>query len=111
MPTQWTINNAGSQRDSHYLVGCHIKNNGNGYDFCQPDETVLASTTETQTPFSFTDFSYQNLTWTVVVSSLGTPASGSWSNTDTQITEEEGTWTAQAGSGGTAEEETAAASA
>ncbi len=92
----WTINNAQGGNSSSDLIGCHIKQTDTGYDFTAPDNTLLASTTSTAPPFSFTNFPYDTLTWTILVASLSNPASGGWSNNNPDIKGEEGTWSAGA---------------
>ena len=93
----WTINNAGGGRDASDLVGCHIQRTSTGYDFTSPSNQILASTTDTTLPFSFNDFGYDGWEWTVTVDTLTSGASGSWENNNPDITGEEGTWSAGAG--------------
>jgi len=93
---KWTINSAGGGTNSSDLIGCHIKQTATGYDFTAPNNTVVASTTSTTPPFSFTDFDYEDWTWTVSVTSLSSTASGGWTNNDPSIMGEEGTWSAGA---------------
>lgn len=109
--SRWTISSASGGNDANDLVGCHIVETGTGYDFTSPSNTVLASTTDTTLPFSFSGFSYDDLTWTVTVNSLGNPASGSWSNSNPRPTEEEGTWSAGATEGEDADAGAASANA
>jgi hypothetical protein len=106
---KWTINSAGGGGTSSDLIGCHIKQTATGYDFTSPNNTVLASTTSTTLPFSFTNVALDVWTWIITVSSLSNPASGSWTNNDPSITEEEGTWSAGATIDTDADEEAAAA--
>ena len=106
---KWTINSATGGNTSSDLIGCHIKQKATGYDFTSPNNTVLASTTSTTLPFSFTDFDFADWTWTLTVSSLSNPASGSWINNDPSIAAEEGTWSAGATIDTDADEEAAAA--
>jgi hypothetical protein len=98
---KWTINSAGGGNNSSDLIGCHIVETSTGYDFEQPNNTVLASTTLTTLPFSFPSFSLDGWTWIVTVSSLSNPANGSWSNNNANVTGEIGTWSA----GATADED------
>jgi hypothetical protein len=93
---KWTINIASGGNSASSLVGCHIKQTSTGYDFTSSSNTVLASTTSTTVPFSFTGISLASLTWTVTVDSLANPATGGWSNSQPKVTEEEGTWSAGA---------------
>jgi hypothetical protein len=107
--SKWTINNASGGNTSSDLIGCHIKQTDTGYDFTSPNNAVLASTTSTTPPFSFTGFDFEDWTWTVSVTSLSNPAGGGWSNTDPTITGEEGTWSAGADADADTEEASAAA--
>ena len=107
---KWTINNASGGGTSSDLIGCHIKQTATGYDFTSPSNRVLASTTSSSLPFTFPEFDFKDWTWTVTVSSLSNPASGSWENNDPSITEEEGTWSAEATIATDAGEEASAAS-
>lgn len=108
--SKWTINNAGGGGDSSDLIGCHIKETNLGYDFTEPDNSVLASTTETAPPFTFPDFDYEDWTWTISVSTLASAGvSGSWSNDNPNITDEEGTWSTGTGADDEEEDEAAAA--
>jgi len=108
--SKWTINNAGGGPDGSDLVGCHIKETDTGYDFTEPDNSVLASTTSTTPPFTFPDFDYEDWTWTITVSTLAASGvTGGWENNNNQITAEEGTWSTGAGADDDEEEEAAAA--
>lgn len=114
--TTWTINSVTGGRDDSDLMNCKIKQTDTGYDFTDTSNDVLASTTDTTAPFTFA-FEYEDLNWTVTVNTLtGGPsnnqASGTWTNDDPTIQgEEDGSWTAQAGSGMDEEAEADAASA
>lgn len=113
MPNVWTIAAGDVTGGSHKndLVGCHITTNDNGtaYEFTNNNiNDVLATTTGTSLPtppFTFPDFDLDGYTWTIDVDTLtggagGNQAEGSWSNNAPTISaDEEGTWTAQAGSG------------
>lgn len=105
MPKQtWTINSAAGGNDSSDLIGCVLKETDTGFEFKNGND-VLASTTDTSVPFTFSSFSLDNHNWTVSVDSItGGPsnnqASGTWSNDDPTIEgAEDGTWVAQAGGG------------
>jgi hypothetical protein len=93
MARKWRITSADGGYTSSDLVGCRIKETATGYDFTKRNNDLLASTTSTTLPFSFTDFPYDGRTWTVTVRSLGDPATGSWENGKK---EEEGSWAAGA---------------
>lgn len=112
MPNVWTIHAnglTGGDTKSN-LVGCHINQNaaGTAYQFTAPNiNTVLATTSGTTlptAPFTFDSFSFQNYTWDISVSTLtggagSNQAQGSWSNNAASIVaEQDGTFTAQAGS-------------
>ena len=79
-------------------MGCMIVGTSTGYDFKspQPNSTVLASSTSTSPPITFTFNNYQGWNWTVTVANL-TPMSGSWSNNAPSSEEEIGTWSADSG--------------
>lgn len=95
---KWTINNTGGGSNRSDLVGCHIKQTASGYDFTEPNNTVLASTTSTTPPFSFPSFSYDSWTWTITVSSVASSGvTGGWSNNNPGIEGEEGTYSTGAG--------------
>jgi hypothetical protein len=95
--TKWTISSASGGNDRSDLVGCQIKRTDTGYDFRTSNKTVLSSTTDTTLPFTFPRFDYDDWKWDITVTSLGSPASGSWSNNNPSIMGEEGTWSAGAG--------------
>lgn len=110
----WTISAATGGADSSELIGCKLKETDDGYDFTDPDNDVLASTTNTTLPLSFS-FEYDAHTWSIGVTSLtdgpsNNGASGTWNNDDDQrpTGDEEGTWTGQAGGSGEPDEVTAA---
>ena len=113
MPNVWTINardvtGGGTKTD---LVGCHITTNDadTAYEFTDNNiNTVLATTPGTSLPtppFTFPSFGLDGYTWTITVDTLtggagGNQAQGTWSNNAPTISaDEEGTYTAQAGSG------------
>jgi hypothetical protein len=113
MPNVWTINagdvTGGSTKPD--LVGCHITTNDDdtAYEFTNNNiNEVLATTTGTSLPtppFAFPEFDLDGYTWTITVNTLtggaaGNQAEGDWSNNAPTIAAaEEGTYTAQAGSG------------
>lgn len=118
MPTKFTINASGvtGGKDRTDLVGCHFVQNTDNYQFTAPDNTVLSTNGPPlpSLPFNFPNFVYDEWSWTIAVNTLtGGPANnqpgGTWFNTDVNITNEEGTWTAQAGSGEDEDKEDAAA--
>lgn len=113
MPNVWTINAGGVTGGSTKsdLVGCHITTNdaGTAYEFTDNNiTTVLATTPGTSLPtppFEFPSFGLAGYTWTISVNTLtggagGNQAEGDWSNdAPTVSADEDGTYTAQAGSG------------
>ena len=106
MPQQiWVINSSQGGNDNADLIGCKIKQTDTGFDFTDPDNDVLSSTTATSPTFTFESIALDDHNWTVTVETLtGGPgnnqASGSWSNDDPTIQGvEDGTWVAQAGGG------------
>ena len=102
----WTINNASGGSDSSDLIGCHIKETDTGFDFTEPDGTVLASSNSTTPPFTFPTFDYEDWTWTISVSSVASSGiNGGWSNNNPGIQGEEGTYSTGKG----ADEEASAA--
>ena len=118
MGRRYTINNAGSRRDSADLVGCQIvqRDDENVYDFlAKSGGGVLASSLNT-VPVSFTFSNYMGWNWVVVVwSTSATQMSGTWSNNDpndVSPAEESDSWTASGtGVGEPGEDEARAASA
>jgi hypothetical protein len=106
----YTINNAGGGSDSSDLIGCHIKQTDDGYDFTEPNGTVLASTTSTTPRFTFPAFAYEGWTWTITVSSIASAGvTGGWSNNNPSIEGEEGTYST--GTGADEESDESASSA
>lgn len=113
MPNVWTIHagdvTGGSSKTN--LVGCHITVNdaGTAYEFTDNNINEVLSTTSGTSlptpPFTFPSFGLDEYTWTIVVNTLtggasGNQAEGTWSNNaPTIIAGEDGTYTAQAGSG------------
>jgi len=130
MPNVWTIHHGdvtggATKSDLH---GCHITINdaNTAYEFVKGNDTLATSSdngTLPATPFKFLDFGLAGYTWTVTVTTLtggasGNQAQGSWNNDAPNPADaQEGTFTAQAGSGvdadqrGYGEEDTSAASA
>jgi len=116
MPTNiWTLHANGISGGSNGqdLVGCHINQNaaGTAYQFTAPNITNVLSTTTGTTlptaPFDFPEFTYDNDTWNISVSTLSggaasNQAQGSWHSDDAHDIKEtgpqSGEWTAQAGS-------------
>ena len=96
-PSTWTINNAGGGSSGRDLIGCHIKqNNSGGYDFTEPNNSLLASSTGVSLPLRFT-FRFHNLDWILTVETLGPGASGKWENNKPEPEREKGSWSAGAG--------------
>lgn len=101
----WRITSSEGGNDNADLIGCKLKETDTGFDFTDADNDVLASTTDTTPPFTFTAFAMDDHNWTISVSTItGGPsqneASGTWSNDDPTIQgEEDGTWAGQAGGG------------
>ena len=96
-PGKWTIRSTKGGSSGSDLVGCHIVETADGYEFTSPDGTHLASSTQPSLPFSFGPFDFAEINgWTVTVDSLTRPVGGSWSNPQSGIQGEEGTWSAGA---------------
>jgi hypothetical protein len=130
MPNVWTIHHGdvtGGPTKSD-LHGFHIQENDDStaYLFVKGNDTYATATnngTLPTTPFSFVGFGLDSYTWTVTVTTLtggasGNQAQGTWTNNaPNPADEQDGTFTAQAGSGvegdecGDREDDTAAASA
>ncbi len=110
MPKKFKITNAGSAKDSPQLVDCWIEQTATGYELVAK-RMVLATSTSTTPPFTFTTFNYgvggPIYSWDLSASSISTDGdtlTGTWSNDDTnpEVPDpdgESGSWTAQAGSG------------
>jgi hypothetical protein len=121
MPNIWTINAVTGGSTKSDLVGCHIKENdaGTAYIFTDTNPNVVLSTTETTSlptpPFVFPNFGLDSYDWRVTVDTLtggpsGNRAEGHWSNNAPDaVAAEDGTYTAQAGSGAAAEDDREAA--
>lgn len=121
MPNIWTINAVTGGSTKSDLVGCHIKENdlGTAYIFTDTNPNVVLSTTETTSlptpPFVFPNFGLDGYDWRVTVDTLtggpsGNRAEGDWSNNAPDpVAAEDGTYTAQAGSGAAAEDDREAA--
>jgi hypothetical protein len=116
----WTIQPSGltGPGNRSYLIGCHITTNSanppTGYVFTLPNITqILGTSPGTTLPtsgFTFSTFDWNGNTFTIEVGTLGAsgaPWSGKWSTTPIQGKgkptgtpgDEDGTWTAQAGTG------------
>jgi hypothetical protein len=128
MPTQWTINASGVRGGANKseLVGCHIQQYANNYQFESPNGTVQSTTIGTTLPtppFQFPMFNSAlagstALNWYITVDTLtggasGNQAGGTWSNTsfESPTADPADTWVAQSGVGEEPEEEASGASA
>jgi hypothetical protein len=122
MPNIWTINAVTGGSTKSDLVGCHIKENAAGiaYEFTNNNPNDVLSTTPTASlptpPFQFPDFDLDGYTWQITVNTLtGGPsenrAEGYWHNNAAPdpVAAEDGTYTAQAGSGAAVEDDREAA--
>ena len=93
---QWTINYVTGGASGQKLIGCYIKPSSTGYDFNAPDNSHLASIPSNLTfPYRF-EFRYDSIDWVIIVNSI-TPPSGNWLNTRPDPEQEEGSWSAGAG--------------
>lgn len=130
MPNVWTIHHGdvtggATKSDLH---GCHIQTNDDdtAYLFTKGNDTLATATnngTLPTPPFSFEGFGLATYTWTLTVTTLtggasGNQAQGTWrNNAPNPADDQDGSFTAQAGSGVEGDEEegcgedTAAASA
>ena len=111
----WTIHANGldpnSGQNRVYLIGCHITTNSadppTAYEFTLPNITEVLSTTTGYTlptgEFDFPEFGlWDGNMWNIHVKTLNDPggqAEGKWHTTSTDGTDEDGNWTAQAGTG------------
>jgi len=116
MPSSWTIDKAGSNANGTDLIGCHIKINGNCYQFLTPSNSLCASvcgTTSLPTlPVQFPMFTSAlagstAVNWYITLESVtdgvsGNKAKGNWGNSGYQAefgdTDADG-WTTAAGVG------------
>jgi hypothetical protein len=92
----WTITNFTGGSSGEKLVGCRLMKNNRNYEFIAPDNAVLAATKGLMFPFHF-NFHYDTWDWTVTVTTIDSGASGHWENSKPNITAEEGSWSAGAG--------------
>ena len=110
MPNVWTINSVTGGPTRNDLQGCRIQINqsSTAYELMQGNNLLASSTNNgalPPTPFSFVNFGLAGYTWTVTVNTLTGGAShnqaeGVWRNNAPNPAEaEDGTFTAQAGSG------------
>jgi hypothetical protein len=111
MPDVWTIHHGdvtgGATRSN--LHGCRITTNDSNtaYLFMKGNDQLSSTDTSSlpATPFEFQDFPLADYTWNVTVNTLtggasGDQAQGTWNNdAPTPADEQDGTFTAQAGSG------------
>jgi hypothetical protein len=107
MSNEWRINRGDVQggQSGEFLDGCEVrqKADGSGYEFL----AVLAESQGNELPARFPPFAYEGLIWNIDIEkfeqgSRGEQPRGHWSNNARQVgppAEEDGTWTAQAGSG------------
>jgi hypothetical protein len=112
MSNQWKIKKGdiGGGQSGKLLEGCDLRENENGtFDLMGILATARPEPgTET---IIFPDFAYQGLIWKVTCQGFdhgdkGDQPGGPWTNNLVPTAaEEDGTWTAQAGSGGGAEED------
>jgi hypothetical protein len=116
MPTSWTIDKAGTNANGSELVGCHIKINGNCYQFLTPSNTLCSSACGTSSlptlPCNFPVFSSALagstvVNWYITLESVtdgpsNNKAKGKWGNSNYQfgITDVDSDgWTTSAGVG------------
>jgi hypothetical protein len=93
---QWTINNVSGGPSGQKLRGCYLKPNGTAYDFNAPDNTRLATIpSNISFPFRF-EFRYDSIDWALTINSIN-PPSGNWMNDKPEPEQEEGSWSAGAG--------------
>lgn len=106
MANEWRINRDDVQggQSGQLLDGCEVrqKADGSGYELL----AVLAETHGPEMPARFPPFAYDGLVWNIDIKRFeqgarGEQPVGSWSNNARRglPAEEDGTWTAQAGSG------------
>ena len=93
---QWTITNASGGPSGEKLKGCHLKKTSTRYELTAPDNSFLAATNGFMFPFHLS-FPYDGWTWTVSVETISSGASGHWENTKPNTKDEEGSWSAGAG--------------
>jgi len=108
MPNQWKINPGDVEGgfSGQLLDGCELrqKADGSGYELI----AVLAETNSNELPIDFPPFAYRGIIWDMDIlhfehGDKGDQPYGNWSNNYHRHgppAEEDGTWTAQAGSGG-----------
>lgn len=107
MANEWRITRGDVQggQSGQLLDGCEVrqKADGSGYEFL----AVLAESHGNELPARFPQFAYQGLIWNIEIEKFeqgarGEQPRGQWSNNARRVgppAEEDGTWTAQAGSG------------
>lgn len=112
MPNEWKIKkgDVSGGQSGQLLEGCELrkKADGSGYELV----AILAESHDNNLPVNFPPFAYRGLIWDLDVinfthGDLGDQPFGHWTNNYLSGLpgEEDGTWTAQAGSGGFDEEE------
>ena len=99
----WTISASGISGEGRKLVGCHIKQTPTNYQFTAPNNDVLATTSGTTLPQTFSPFNYENLDWVVALLTavVGGNATGEWNvaATPQDFTPESGNYIAYTGLG------------
>jgi hypothetical protein len=110
----WTLNASDITPANSYgnakLAGCHITTNaaGTAYEFTEPNINNVKATVGPPlptAPFTFPQFHFHDVDWTITVSSITTGAngtgSGTWSTPGTQLDDtvnpQNGDFTAQSG--------------
>lgn len=114
MPTYKLKTSVTGGKDKTLLYGAeiHPTDDGKNYEL----RIVAARTSGNSLPtgaFTFPQFDFADYTWTIAVTAQTTEQmTGTWANTDPQITEaENGDFTAQAGQGADEDKDASAASA
>jgi hypothetical protein len=109
MANEWTLksNEIKGGQSGQFLNGSQIRKNEDG----SVDFLAVMATTAEGPPYNFPDFAYQGLIWNIAVKGFDfgekhDKAEGTWNNNARKLPgEEDGTYTAQAGSGGGGMEE------
>ena len=107
MANEWRINKGDVQGGptGELLDGCEVrmKADGSGYELI----AILAETNGNVLPAQFPPFAYRGLVWNLEIDRfeegpVGEQPHGTWTNNARKVgppAEEDGTWTAQSGSG------------
>jgi len=108
-PPEWTVNASGLTGKGRDLAGCHIFLNSSNFTFTKPNNELLATSSDTTLPATFSIPDYKDIkNWTVTVQTAvnGGNASGQWSFPEqaaapdpADTPAESGSYTAQTGSG------------